>query len=815
MKALHLESCYRGCRVIVFILIVIMPKVFFAQTILVVNDNQEHLSNVLVYDNNRNLLGKTGAGGYFTLTSLDSNMVLTFSLLGYEDNKVSIKKILQNNNIVVLKEINHDLDEIVIFGKIEQFLNDIIPETKIINYKDILLTDAKTTADALAMSGKVFVQKSQFGGGSPVLRGFEANRILLVVDGVRMNNAIYRNGHLQNSITIDNFSLKRIEILFGAGSLAYGSDAIGGVIHYKTKDPIFNNKNINYKLRYSSAANEKTAFLGINTGNSNIANLLIFSFSDFDDLVAGDKRPDKYPDFGKRIEYADRINGKDTIIKNPDYNKQIGTAYYQYNVMNKTKFKINENIDILSNIQYSNTGDIPRYDFLTEYKKGKLKYADWHYAPQKRFFASLSADLTGKNAFFYNKAVIIAALQKINEGRISRKFDSDWKIYNLEDLWVYSISGDFKKYINNDENYELVYGSDLQYNDLNSTAKRENIISKKIDYNVLSRYPSALAYSMRWGSYLQFIYGEKDKPYQLSTGYRLEYNKTKVKYDKSPLVNWAPQYLSGIENSNLSSAFSIGAKYGFSRNFNISSNISMAFRNPNIDDLAKIRVKKGEMLVPNPGLKPEKSYNFELSLFRKPVVDNGFSFGLTGFYTFLRDAIVRRPFHLPGGSRIYIDGTDTLKIVANQNTDELKVHGISFEAGYKYKSLTLTTDMVYTKGRIFDDKDEEMPAPHIPPVFGNIKLKYSNPKFDIDFITVFNGAKSLDEYGGSVDNPELATADGSYAWTSYNIYFKYKISHRFVINTAVENILDTHYRVFSSGVSAPGRNFIIAFGGKF
>jgi hemoglobin/transferrin/lactoferrin receptor protein len=107
-----------------------------------------------------------------------------------------------------------------------------------------------TLGDALISSGKVFVQKSQMGGSSPVLRGFEASRVLLVVDGIRMNNATYRAGHLQDIITVDPFILDRMEINFGSGSTLFGSDALGGVIFLKTKDPQLGQKK--WKLNANS-----------------------------------------------------------------------------------------------------------------------------------------------------------------------------------------------------------------------------------------------------------------------------------------------------------------------------------------------------------------------------------------------------------------------------------------------------------------------------------------------------------------------------------------------------------------------------------
>ena len=106
-----------------------------------------------------------------------------------------------------------------------------------IKQKDIKFLSQPTSAELLQSSGQVLVQKSQLGGGSPILRGFEANKVLLVVDGIRMNNAIYRGGHLQNIISIDNSMLEKVEVIYGPGSVVYGSDALGGVIHFHTLTP--------------------------------------------------------------------------------------------------------------------------------------------------------------------------------------------------------------------------------------------------------------------------------------------------------------------------------------------------------------------------------------------------------------------------------------------------------------------------------------------------------------------------------------------------------------------------------------------------
>jgi hemoglobin/transferrin/lactoferrin receptor protein len=127
-------------------------------------------------------------------------------------------------------------DVVVYANKFPTLSKNIIQTIGVITDKNLIQYQS-TTADILTASGQVFVQKSQQGGGSPVIRGFEASRILILVDGVRMNSAIFRSGHLQNIITVDNMSLDRVEVNYGPSSTMYGSDALGGVINLFTKAP--------------------------------------------------------------------------------------------------------------------------------------------------------------------------------------------------------------------------------------------------------------------------------------------------------------------------------------------------------------------------------------------------------------------------------------------------------------------------------------------------------------------------------------------------------------------------------------------------
>ena len=196
-------------------------------------------------------------------------------------------------------------------NKIEETRRTIAQQIQVIYVNQITSLQSQSTADLLSNSGLVYIQKSQLGGGSVTIRGFEASRTLLVVDGIRMNNLIYRAGHLQNIVTFDNNALSKVEILYGPSSTIYGSDALGGAVVLYTKKPIFASDEkkcktkVNAFSRYGSADNELTGHLDFNLGGRKLASLTSISYSRFDDLKGGRNKNMFHSDpYGERTSYA-------------------------------------------------------------------------------------------------------------------------------------------------------------------------------------------------------------------------------------------------------------------------------------------------------------------------------------------------------------------------------------------------------------------------------------------------------------------------------------------------------------------------------
>ena len=339
------------------------------------------------------------------------------------------------------------LPEVVIYAnKFPKPFKNIVQKVDFISDKNTINQQANT-ADILTQSGHVFVQKSQSGGGSPVIRGFEASRVLLMVDGVRLNNAIFRAGHLQNIITVDNMILDRVEVIYGPSSTLYGSGALGGVVQLFTKKPLLaSNQNweINSNLlqRYASGQNENRTHFDFNIANNKWAYLTSFTYGSFGDMRQGANRSSAFPDFGKRSFFVVRESGADVIKINDDANVQKLSGYNQYDFLQKVLYKPNENSEHLLNIQLSNSSNINRYDRLTEKSNGLPVYAEWYYGPQLRNFISYKYTATKLSGYF-SDLMLTTNFQDIEESRISRKYNLTSKDFRFERVNVFGVNADF------------------------------------------------------------------------------------------------------------------------------------------------------------------------------------------------------------------------------------------------------------------------------------------------------------------------------------------------------------------------------------
>ncbi len=714
----------------------------------------------------------------------------------------------QGGNTIIMTADDELLSTVEIVGRAYE-REDLLPQRiKVISNKEIASLQANTSADVMMKSGDIYIQKSQAGGGSPVMRGFEANKVLLVVDGVRLNNLIYRSGHLQNAITVDHSSLDQMELIFGPGSLTYGSDALGGVIHFKTLDPKFKTEqNVGLNLQFTSANLGARVNAIHKNGSDKFASATSISLSRFDDLRSGQNRSrvyDDFPDYGLTHLYFDR---EDNLRENLNPHIQRITGYSQYDIIQKFKFKLGTHSELVLNGQLSTSSDIPRYDQLALVDDSGIPiYRKWYYGPQSRLLLSPTLSYNKKNALF-DKLVAIASFQDVEEVRIVRSRESSFVSTQTENVQVAGLTIDFSK-ITSDQ-FFLQYGVDFHYNWLSSSAI--NLDDMGNSAPALTRYPDGSNTLSQLGVYAKgTLLGMQDKA-RLTGGLRYSRQQVFMKYESREIFDWPAYFFDGITNNTDALVGSLSLLYDFDI---IKARVSAAtgYRAPNTDDLAKIRIKTDEITVPNPELTPEQTFNIEGSLHMKRGQTKA---DVYVYATWIDDIILREDGTLLDGSANYVapDGL-VYAVTSNINGASGLITGISCSFQQTIgNNLAFDGKLTKITGNSIQE-GEESPLGHIPPLFGSVGLTYTLGNYVIGGNTLFNGLKPIDQYGGTVDNPEYALPSGTQSWAIINLRLTRETENTNV-SISVENLLDTFYRPFASGVNGSGRSINASIGYQF
>ncbi len=753
----------------------------------------------------------TNSKGQADITAFKNAKIIEIKHAGYKPLIYSYQD-LQKLGYKVMMEISTvNLSEFVVSATRWSQGSEDIPQ-KVISIKptQIELINPQTAADLLAVSGKVFIQKSQQGGGSPMIRGFATNRLLYSVDGVRMNTAIFRGGNLQNVISLDPFAIEATEVLFGPSSVIYGSDAIGGVMSFQTLNPQFSLSEkplITGKAatRFSSANQEKTAHFDVNIGLEKWSFLTSFTHFDFDNLRQGSHGPDDY----LKSFYVQRADSVDHVISQDDPLLQIPSAYSQANFMQKIRFKPNVNWDIQYGFHYSETSSYGRYDRHNRMKNGTARYAEWSYGPQIWMMNNLSVEHSGKN-LAYDQLSFRLAQQSFEESRIDRALNKNDRTIQTENVEAYSLNLDLVKSIS--AKHSLFYGAEYVRNDVASKGEIEDIRNANV-FAGPSRYPKSIWSSM--GFYVNERFKVNPK-FILQAGLRYSTYTLDAEFD----TTFYPFPFTEANLNNGALTGSVGFILHPMEKFTISGNFGTAFRSPNVDDLGKVfDSEPGAVTVPNPDLQAEYAYNFDLGVAK--VFGDLLRVDLSGYYTILKNALVRRDFTLNGLDSIVYLG-EMSKVQAIQNAAEATVYGLQATVEVKLlKGFGFSTDLNYQKGQEELDDGSVSPSRHAAPFYGVSRLFYKKEKLHLEFYAIYQGEKSfaelpeeekakteiyaLDEHG----NPY------SPAWFTLNVKASYSFDNRWLISAGMENLTDQRYRPYSSGISGAGRNFVLSLTAKF
>ena len=753
----------------------------------------------------------TNARGQADISAFAGAKTIEVRLIGYETRSLSYAELEKAGFGLFLRPSSISLDEVVVSAtKWEQEARRTPARVTTISAREIALQNPQTAADLLGSSGQVFIQKSQQGGGSPMIRGFATNRLLIAVDGVRMNTAIFRSGNLQNVISLDPFAIGRTEVLFGPGSVVYGSDAIGGVMSFFTlkphlavgEEPFVKGSGA---ARYATANEEVSGHADVSIGWKKWALVSSVSHNRYGDLRMGSHGPEDY----LRPEYVQRIEGEDRVLENGDPLAQIPSGYSQTNLMQKVRFQPDEDWSLTYAFHYSATTDYDRYDRLLRYRNGLPRSAEWYYGPQIWMMNHLSISHRA-GLSIYDQLHINLAHQFFEESRIDRDFNDTERRRRREQVNAWSANFEFSKSLGS--RHQLLYGLEAVFNDVNSTGTNEDIRTGETGHGP-ARYPQST-----WESYAAYATYQFQATGQLLLQAGVRHSLFALGAEFDTTFYTFPFTETGLSDGALTG--SLGLVFSPTPEWQLSANVSTGFRAPNVDDVGKVfDSEPGSVVVPNPELAAEYAYNAEVGVAR--LFGKAVKVDLTGFYTILDDALVRRNFTLNGQDSIVYDG-ELSQVQAVQNAARATVWGI--QAGLEARlpaGFGFSARFNYQNGEEELDDGTTSPLRHAAPWFGIARLKYSKGRLRLELNGLFNGEVpygQMPQEEISKDYLYAADENGNPyapAWYTLNFRAMCQVANHFSITAGLENITDQRYRPYSSGLAGAGRNLVLAVRGSF
>ena len=779
----------------------------YSQTIKIINKQGEPIEQVAIFAYKKTQAVLSNKAGEANLQVFTDTTILTFQHPSYI--AVHLQKNKIKKHTIILKDRFYKIAESVVSAYGHQRITDNTPNSIItLTPKEVTLQNPQTTADLVGGTYQVYIQKSQLGGGSPMIRGFATSSVLIMLDGIRINNAIFRSGNVQNIISLDPNTMGQSKITLGPQSVNYGSDALGGVMDFQTLNPELSTSDSSLNrtyafVRFSSATNEFTTHLHSSYAGKTIGGLTSISYSAFRNLQMGSHGNSGY----QQRYYTTRIGDMDTTLINSEPNKQKHTNYSQINLMQKIRYEPSTKTKLIYGFHYSQTSDIPRYDRLIQYKNEKPKYADWHYGPQKWMMHAIKAHIK-KPSYIFDQIKIIAGYQFYQESRIDRKFQEISERKRTEKVNAIELNTQFEKKIW--PKHQLYYGTSYVFNNVDSKGTKTDILTGT-SLSSASRYPNGINHYTQAALFAAHKFMPTTN-FVLSTGIRYSHIWSYSSISDNQYYHFP--FTSITLNTGALNG-SIGFVYKLHPTMQLHSNLSSGFHAPNIDDLAKIfDSQPGSIVVPNPNLKPEYAYNWELGIEKN--WDTHTHIEITGFITRLENAMVRQAYKFNGQDTIMYDDQPS-KVTALVNSNYANLWG--FHASWQTKFNTnhqLRAHITYTDG--YDSHDN--PLRHVPPLFGTIQYQLNINKAEALFYMLYNGKITADKLALSERSKthmyKINNNGHPYApaWVTFNVKTSVKITKMFTLQMGIENILDSRYRPYSSGIVAPGRNFIIALRGK-
>ena len=638
---------------------------------------------------------------------------------------------------------------------------------------------SRTTPEIFAEDPSILVQKTGVGQGSPFLRGFTGFRTLFLIDGIRLNNSVFRDGPNQYWNTVDPFSIGRLEVVKGPSSVLYGSDAIGGTVNAITRSRLRLPKGfgLNGRIYYRFASADHSS-MGRLELEGNVDKTLAFflglSLKDFNDLYGG---------HGVRRQHRtgyDQRDGDAKIEYFPDEFSKVVLAYQRVHVDDAWR----AHKTVFGSGWHGTAIGSERERVLDQDRQ--LAYIQYHTKNVGSFFDSASVSLSYQ-------------LQQEERDRTKGDHTRDRQGFDVGTwgFWT-TLQSDTPAGL-------LTYGLEYYHDTVNSFKKKYTAEGKYDSKDIQGPVADDATYDL-FGLFLQ---DEFPVTSRLDATVGVRYTRAEADADdvKDP-VTGEEMGLSDHWDNVVGSARLL---YHVSETVNLFGGVSQGFRAPNLSDLTRLdTARSGEIETPSPGLDPEKFVAYEIGV--KTQTDRWHA-QVSCFYTDIRDLIVR----FPTGRTVEGDAE-----IQKANVGDGYVHGIEVQSEYELgPQWTVFGALAFQRGRVDTYptsamEKERKDMSRIAPLSAVTGARWRGPAGRWWAEGLVRMADEQDHLSprDKLDTQRIPLG-GTPGYGVADLRAGYKLTDGLRICVAVQNLLNKSYRIHGSGQNEPGRSFLLAADWRF
>jgi len=670
------------------------------------------------------------------------------------------------------------LQEVVITATRTEKQTFDVPETVAVLDAEDLQTRrlARTVPEALREVPGVLVQKTSHGQGSPYIRGFTGFRTLFLIDGIRLNNAVFRDGPNQYWNTVDPLTVQRLEVVKGTGSVLYGSDAIGGTVNALTRsfDPIAVDRGWQARLYYRYAGAEDAHVARGEVGAAPGGALRIFagaSWKDFGD-VRGGRELGLQPKTGYdeldgdvKIEYRfandARLVFAHQQVEQDDAWRTHKTIYaqsWQGTEVGNEKRRSLDQRRRLTYLQYHGHDLAPAVDGLTA-------SLSWH-AQEEEQFRIKADDKSDRQGF--DVGTLGAWIQAETASPVG--------------LWT--------------------YGAEWYRDDVSSFLKKYAVDGSLSSVAIQGPVADDATYDLA-GLFVQDDVALIDGV-DLIVGGRYTYARAEAERFQDPVTGDASS-LAKSWDTVVGSARLLWA-VDQADHWHLFAGLSQEFRAPNLSDLtSSVEARSDEQEIPATDLDPERFLSGEVGVkarFARAAVEVSY------FYTAIDGMIIRAPT-----GRVTDGG---LREVTKLNSGDGFVHGIELGGSLGLPGdLTAFGTFAWLEGEVDTFVTSDSPAVRAPisrlmPPTASGGLRWEpagRPGWLEALVTVAGEADRLSP--SDRNDTQRIPPGGTPGYVVATVRGGLEIRDDLTLSAAVENITDEDYRIHGSGQNEPGTNFVI------